>query len=131
MEYQASVTSKGQITIPKVVREKLRIEQGDVISFIIENNQAVMSKVETQLLCKCRKQDCVVCLNTKKVDFSIPFFSHVTKVKETYGYQLQVNFISSDEWSVTCKERKLTSHEETALTEWVRQSLRRNEWLNV
>lgn len=34
----AKVTSKGQITIPKEVREKLAIKEGDVVSFYPDDN---------------------------------------------------------------------------------------------
>lgn len=35
---QAKVTSKGQITIPKKIREKLNISPGDKINFVEEND---------------------------------------------------------------------------------------------
>lgn len=38
---KAKVTSKGQVTIPKKVREKLEIHPGDEITFK-ENNQGEM-----------------------------------------------------------------------------------------
>ena len=33
----ATITSKGQITIPKMVRESLRLHSGDRIAFIMHN----------------------------------------------------------------------------------------------
>ena len=33
-----SVTSKGQVTIPKIVRQKLGIQQGSKIEFLITND---------------------------------------------------------------------------------------------
>ena len=33
-----SVTSKGQVTIPKIVRQKLGIQQGSKIEFLIAND---------------------------------------------------------------------------------------------
>ena len=38
----ATVTSKGQVTIPKEVREVLRIEAGDRIDFIVESENRVV-----------------------------------------------------------------------------------------
>ena len=38
--YMATMTSKGQITIPVAVREKLKLEQGDKVVFI-EDDQGV------------------------------------------------------------------------------------------
>jgi antitoxin PrlF len=39
---QATVTSKGQITIPKAVRERLHIETGDVITFDVRDDGTVL-----------------------------------------------------------------------------------------
>ena len=40
------VTSKGQVTIPKRVRERLRIEQGSLVEFdLASNGQVVLFKV--------------------------------------------------------------------------------------
>lgn len=38
----ASVTSKGQVTIPKKIREKLGIESGSEINFIIKGDEVVL-----------------------------------------------------------------------------------------
>ncbi len=37
----AKLTSKGQLTVPKLVREKLNLEEGDVVIFYEDNNQNV------------------------------------------------------------------------------------------
>jgi AbrB family looped-hinge helix DNA binding protein len=37
----ATMTSKGQITLPKALREKLSLSAGDRIEFIFENDQSV------------------------------------------------------------------------------------------
>lgn len=44
MEASAKVTSKGQLTIPKVVREALGINEGDEVVFRVEGNQAVLAR---------------------------------------------------------------------------------------
>ena len=41
MDLAAKVTSKGQITIPKAVRDKLGIAEGDEIVFRVEENRAM------------------------------------------------------------------------------------------
>lgn len=38
---QATVTSKGQITLPKALRDQLHLVAGDRVEFIIEPNNAV------------------------------------------------------------------------------------------
>ncbi|MEW6622902.1 MAG: type II toxin-antitoxin system PrlF family antitoxin [Bacillota bacterium] len=40
----SSVTKKGQVTIPQVVREKLEINYGDKIEFVIDNDNQVRIK---------------------------------------------------------------------------------------
>ncbi len=44
MDTAARVTSKGQITVPKAVRDALGIKQGDQIVFRVEENRAVMAR---------------------------------------------------------------------------------------
>ena len=38
---QATVTSKGQITLPKVLRDRLHLSAGDRVEFILEENDVV------------------------------------------------------------------------------------------
>lgn len=38
---RATVTSKGQITVPKMLREKLRLSAGDCIEFVLEDDSTV------------------------------------------------------------------------------------------
>lgn len=44
MDVSAQVTSKGQITVPKAVREALGLEAGDRISFRVGDRTAVISR---------------------------------------------------------------------------------------
>jgi AbrB family looped-hinge helix DNA binding protein len=44
MDSAARVTSKGQITVPKAVREALGIKQGDEVVFRVEGNRAVLAR---------------------------------------------------------------------------------------
>ena len=45
MAVMARVTSKGQVTIPKKVREALGISPGDAVLFRIESERAVMQRI--------------------------------------------------------------------------------------
>jgi antitoxin PrlF len=38
----ASLTSKGQITIPKVIRELLQVKTGDRVEFIVDGDQVML-----------------------------------------------------------------------------------------
>lgn len=44
----ASITSKGQITLPKSVRQLLGVDAGDKISFELHGSQVVVSRAEEQ-----------------------------------------------------------------------------------
>lgn len=39
---ESTVTSKGQITIPKAVRERLHLSEGDVVTFEVRDDGAVV-----------------------------------------------------------------------------------------
>lgn len=39
--YDATVTSKGQVTLPKEVRERLRVREGDKVRFIVEEGARI------------------------------------------------------------------------------------------
>ena len=44
MDVSARVTSKGQVTIPKAVREALALETGDRVVFRVEHHRAIMAR---------------------------------------------------------------------------------------
>jgi AbrB family looped-hinge helix DNA binding protein len=44
VDVAARVTSKGQVTVPKAVRDALGIEEGDEVVFRVEGNQAVLAR---------------------------------------------------------------------------------------
>jgi AbrB family looped-hinge helix DNA binding protein len=44
MDAAAKVTSKGQVTVPKIVRDALGIKDGDEVVFRIEGNRAVLAR---------------------------------------------------------------------------------------
>jgi antitoxin PrlF len=44
MEATAKITSKGQITVPKAVREALGVKEGDSLVFRVEGRRAVVAR---------------------------------------------------------------------------------------
>ena len=46
MDAQAKLTSKGQVTIPKPVRDALGLHEGDDLHFRVEDSRATISKSE-------------------------------------------------------------------------------------
>jgi AbrB family looped-hinge helix DNA binding protein len=41
----ARITSKGQVTVPKKIRDALEIEEGDTVSYEVHDNTAVMKRI--------------------------------------------------------------------------------------
>ncbi|MBA2454951.1 MAG: AbrB/MazE/SpoVT family DNA-binding domain-containing protein [Nocardioidaceae bacterium] len=44
MDAAARLSSKGQVTVPKVVREALGVKEGDQVVFRVEGNRAVLAR---------------------------------------------------------------------------------------
>jgi antitoxin PrlF len=44
VEVAARITSKGQVTVPKAVRDALGIVEGDEVIFRVEGNRAVLAR---------------------------------------------------------------------------------------
>ncbi len=44
MKYLIKVTRKGQVTIPKNIRDALKIKEGDLIEVFLEEGRIIMSK---------------------------------------------------------------------------------------
>lgn len=44
MEAAAKVSSKGQVTVPKAVRDALGLSEGDEVVFRVEGNRAVLAR---------------------------------------------------------------------------------------
>jgi antitoxin PrlF len=49
MDVAAKMTSKGQITVPKVVRDRLRLKPGDQVLFRVEADRAVLARTPSFL----------------------------------------------------------------------------------
>jgi AbrB family looped-hinge helix DNA binding protein len=44
MEVSARLSSKGQVTVPRAVREALALEEGDRVVFRVEGNHAILAR---------------------------------------------------------------------------------------
>ncbi len=44
MEISARLTSKGQVTVPRAVREALSLEEGDRLVFRVEGDHAILAR---------------------------------------------------------------------------------------
>lgn len=49
MDVAARLSSKGQVTIPKSVREALRLEEGDQVIFRVEGERALLARTANLL----------------------------------------------------------------------------------
>lgn len=50
MDATARLSSKGQVTVPKAVREALGVEEGDQILFRVEGHRAVLARTPDFLM---------------------------------------------------------------------------------
>jgi len=46
MDVAAKLTSKGQITVPKAVRDTLALKPGDQVLFRLEDNRAILARTQ-------------------------------------------------------------------------------------
>ena len=46
---QATMTSKGQVTVPKPIRDKLRLKPGDRIDFLLDDSGARITPVKASV----------------------------------------------------------------------------------
>jgi antitoxin PrlF len=46
MDVAAKLTSKGQITVPKAVRDRLELEPGDQVLFRLEGGRAILARTQ-------------------------------------------------------------------------------------
>lgn len=46
MKTTSRLSSKGQVTIPKPVRERLELQPGDLVAYDLERDEIVLRKVE-------------------------------------------------------------------------------------
>jgi AbrB family looped-hinge helix DNA binding protein len=49
MDVAAKLTSKGQITVPKAVRDGLELEPGDQVLFRLEGGRAILARTQNFL----------------------------------------------------------------------------------
>lgn len=49
MEVSARLSSKGQVTVPRAVREALSLEEGDRVVFRVEGHRAVLARTQELL----------------------------------------------------------------------------------
>ena len=47
--YSSSLTSKGQITIPMTLRKQLRLNPGDKVGFLIEDNHIIVFRKQNDI----------------------------------------------------------------------------------
>ena len=64
----ASVTSKGQVTIPKNIRSKLGIESGSKVSFILKDGEVVMIPKSDDPLEEMREMRSEIVFSEKEIE---------------------------------------------------------------
>lgn len=48
MKAVATITSKGQVTIPQRIRERLGLKEGDRVAFVVENGVTTLEPVRSE-----------------------------------------------------------------------------------
>ena len=77
------ITQKGQVTIPKEIRERLNIKPNDIGEFIIKEDSVVFTVKKGTILDAHRKKTC------KEIDFN--------KVRELMEKDIALNSIKETE----------------------------------
>ncbi|WP_150274239.1 AbrB/MazE/SpoVT family DNA-binding domain-containing protein [Paenibacillus tepidiphilus] len=79
--YSATITSKDQITIPKKVRELLKLSVGDTVSFIIRDNKVIVEKgVLVCPVCVGANENCFVCRGVGKLNPNSSFVEELKNI---------------------------------------------------
>ena len=50
------ISSKGQVTVPKTIRQKLKLDEGDRVAFIEDNGKIVITKASVVALRELQKE---------------------------------------------------------------------------
>ena len=50
------ISSKGQVTVPKTIRQKLKLEEGDRVAFIEDNGRIMITKASILALRELQKE---------------------------------------------------------------------------
>lgn len=50
------ISSKGQVTVPKTIRQKLKLDEGDRVAFIEDNGRIVITKASILALRELQKK---------------------------------------------------------------------------
>ncbi|WP_066297616.1 AbrB/MazE/SpoVT family DNA-binding domain-containing protein [Bacillus sp. FJAT-29937] len=99
---KASVTSKGQITIPKEIRDYLELEDGNSsVKFTIQQfpKAVLMEKVEEKIKCPiCKGQGlfhmyslpCFVCDQTGYIDANVPALRLLVEIPRDYKVGISI-----------------------------------------
>ncbi|WP_182102455.1 AbrB/MazE/SpoVT family DNA-binding domain-containing protein [Niallia taxi] len=110
---KATLTVKGQVTIPKVVREHLQLKNGDVLLFDIkkgeESKEVFIKKEENRECCVCQgsgkmasKVPCVICegsgVEKRGTETAVYTLSRLTnKYKKDLGLNYQITSLEDGE----------------------------------
>lgn len=83
MAIEATVTSKGQITIPKEVRESLELKSGKKIVFVIRGKEAIMMPKSKNPLKELRKMRSEIHFTHKEIQ------EMIKESKKAWGSKFQ------------------------------------------
>jgi len=100
IDYSATMTSKGQVTIPQKVREILEIATGDTLSFTVDGNtnSVTIKKGVTKCpICRGEKQveklPCFACSETGTLNPKSSVLSDIMRIQK---YKVRASFIQQN-----------------------------------
>ena len=74
MDSTAKITSKGQVTIPKSVRDALELHEGDELLFRVERSRAVIAKTPSLRSCASVRSGVVGLLGPRRASVAFAGF---------------------------------------------------------
>lgn len=88
----ASLTSKGQITLPKSIRQVLGVEAGDKLTFELRDNEVIVRRTRNE------HQDEVIRAFLDLIEADIRLGQHVGSLPDTLAKALVANLRRANDW---------------------------------
>lgn len=99
---KAKLTSKGQLTIPKTIRDLLKVDEGDSIQFVIESNNEIYIQKALTICPVCSgkgttlEQPCFFCLEAGDLSELFDPFAYQPIWFQRYGVDTNLTLTSKN-----------------------------------
>lgn len=110
MRLSASLTSKGQITIPKSIRTFLHVDTGDRLNFLIDHENDCVHMYVQQDSPKClacsghgilpeSNSSCFLCFSTGDVSSDFQPLHYIGKWREQYNVRVETSMLEDEKYT--------------------------------